>query len=116
MSRKHPSPKKTLIREIESITELIERQNSLRNTAIQGLNLSNVPIAWDTVDIQGTIFLGCTFACHDDESIVTQRGAYIFPRFEGLPYNPYRARLYTWQELMEGYDPQDDRSLDYRIY
>ncbi len=106
----------TTIREIESITELLAQKNSLRYAAIQGLNLSNVPIEWETIDLQGTIFLGCTFACHDDECLVSQRGAYVFPQFDGLPYNPYRSKLYTWQELMEGYEPDNDCSLDYRIY
>lgn len=26
-------------------------------------------------------------------------------RFKSLPYNPFRRRLYTVEELMAGYDP-----------
>ena len=33
-----------------------------------------------------------------------------------LPYFPYRKSLYSCEELMKGYDPDNDQSLDYRIY
>ena len=107
---------KTLIREIESVTELLEQKKSLRSAVLQGLDLSNVSIDWKSIELQDVMFLGCTFASHDDEWLVRSRGAYVFPVFEGLPYNPYRSKLYTWQELMDGYDPENDSSLDYRIY
>lgn len=107
---------KKVIYEIEDIGQLIAQRNSLSDKAIQGLNLSKLIINWETVDLQGTIFLGCQFAKLEHEHIVRRRGAYVFPQFDGLPYNPYRAKLYTWQELMEGYNPHNDQSLDYRIY
>jgi predicted Rossmann-fold nucleotide-binding protein len=111
--RKH---RKYIISEIEDITQLLAQQNSLSNKAIQGLDLSKTHIAWKTVDLHDTLFLGCKFADLEDECTVKRQGAYVFPRIEGLPYNPYRAKLYTWQELMQGYDPGNDQSLDYRIY
>lgn len=105
-----------MITEIESITQLLGYQYSLSHKAIQGLDLSRLHIEWDKVNLEETFFLGCTFANLEDECKVRQRGAYIFPRFEGLPYNPYRSQLYTWQELMQGYDADNDRSLDFQIY
>lgn len=107
---------KKVIYEIEDIGQLLAQGNSLSNKAIQGLNLSKLIINWETVDLEGTIFLGCKFAKLEHEYIVRRRGAYVFPQLDGLPYNPYRAKLYTWQELMEGYNPHNDQSLDYRIY
>lgn len=104
-----------MISEIENITQLLAQRN-LRHKAIQGLDLSHLQIDWESVDLQGAIFLGCHFASVEDECIVRKHGAYIFPQLDGLPYNPYRSKLYTWQELMEGYDPENDHSLDYRIY
>lgn len=106
----------TLIREIDTIHERLARQHSLRNTAIQGLDFSTVSIDWKSIDLRNAIFLGCTFGSYDDEWRVRSRGAYVFPQFEGLPYHPYRSKLYTWQELMDDYDPKNDQSLDYRIY
>lgn len=105
-----------IISEIESITQLLEQQPSLNYKAIQGLDLSKIQINWETVDLTETIFLGCKFAHPDEECLVRRRGAYVFPRFDAIPYNPYRSTLYTWQELMHGYARQDDRSLDYQIY
>jgi len=104
------------ISKIEDINQWLAQKNSLSNKAIQGLDFSTIPIDWEMVDLQETIFLGCTFAKVEDECVVKHRGAYVFPKFDGLPYNPYRAKLYTWQELLEGYDPRHDQSLDYRIY
>ncbi len=105
-----------IITEIESITQLIEYQHSLSNKAIQGLDLRVLYIDWNKVNLEETIFLGCTFASLEDECTARRRGAYIFPQLEGLPYNPYRSKLYTWQELMQGYNPKDDHSLDFQIY
>jgi predicted Rossmann-fold nucleotide-binding protein len=96
--------------------QLIKQRDSLRNKALQGLDLSKFQINWEKIDVQDTLFLGCKFARLEDECVVKRRGAYVFPRLDGLPYNPYRAKLYTWQELLQGYDPHDDQSLDYRIY
>ncbi|PIE33685.1 hypothetical protein CSA56_10840 [candidate division KSB3 bacterium] len=104
------------MREIESIKELLSQKNSLKHAAIQGLDLSETSIDWKSLNLEGTIFLGCTFASVDDEWLVRSRGASVFPAFANLPYNPYRSKLYTWQELMDGYDPEYDESLDYRIY
>ena len=105
-----------MIHEIEDMHQLILQRDSLRNKAIQGLDFSKIEIHWEKIDLQDTLFLGCKFADPNDECVVKRRGAYVFPRLNNLPYTPYRARLYTWQELLEGYDPQDDQSLDYRIY
>lgn len=33
-----------------------------------------------------------------------------------LPYHPYRAGLYSWKELMDGYSPEKDESTDFLIY
>jgi predicted Rossmann-fold nucleotide-binding protein len=104
------------ILEIEDISQLIAQKHCLNNKALQGLDLSRFQINWEKIDVKDTLFLGCKFANVEDECIVKCRGAYVFPRFEGLPYNPYRAKLYTWQELMEGYNPYNDQSLDYQIY
>lgn len=110
------SSHRAMIYEIEDMYQLIAQRDSLRNKAIQGLDFSKIDIHWEKIDLRDTLFLGCRFANLEDECVVKRRGAYVFPRLDHLPYNPYRARLYTWQELMAGYDPQDDQSLDFRIY
>ena len=51
--------------------------------------------------MQGAIFLGCTF---DDgvEDSLRSRGALIFPKLEGVPFNPYRGSCTAPQELYAG--------------
>jgi len=40
----------------------------------------------------------------------------VFPALPDLPYNPYRAELYSREELMEGWTPRIDQSVDKKIY
>ena len=47
---------------------------------------------------QGAVFLGCQIA-HNVEDSLRDRGALVFPEMVGLPFDPYRARLYTAAEL-----------------
>lgn len=101
--------------EIETITQLLERK-SLKNMTVQGLDFSQHSIEWNAIELENALFLGCQFASSEQECVIRNRGAHIFSSFDGLPYNPYRSTLYTWQELMEGYHPENDVSLDYRIH
>lgn len=68
-------------------------------TAIKGVDLSQLDIGfWNRARIDRTYFLGCRFAS-GVEATLQQKGAVIFPRFERLPYDPYRTTLYTPEEL-----------------
>ena len=110
------SAKKVVIVERAQLTQLLAQPRGLRGKAIQGADLSQMAIDWEMVDLEDAIFLGCRFASPQDECLVRQRGAHVFSPFKGLPYNPYRSSLYTWRELMAGFDPENDQSLDYRIH
>ena len=69
-------------------------------TAIKGVDLSGLDTGyWRTATIDRTYFLGCRFASIEAEAMLQRRGAVIFPRFENLPYDPYRTSLYTPEEL-----------------
>jgi predicted Rossmann-fold nucleotide-binding protein len=102
--------------EIESLAEFKRQAPNLKNVAIQGVDFSAYPFAVAPLKLHNTIFLGCRFA--DDQHAVDlqRKGAIIFPGFDGLPYDPYRADLYSVEELMAGYTEQDDQSLDKKIY
>jgi len=39
----------------------------------------------------------------------------MFPTLPDLPYNPYRATLYSREELMDGWTPRADQSVDKKI-
>ena len=104
------------ITEIESLAEFKAQYPRLKNTAIQGVNFAEYTFDLKGLDLGNTIFLGCTFASDQIALELQARGAIIFPGFSGLPYDPYRGALYSVDELMEGYDPDDDQSVDRRIY
>lgn len=106
---------KKLIQGIESIKDLINHGDSLLNLTIQDLDLTKADVDWSNIKLANTAFLGCKMS-KETEAILREKGAFIYPKFVGYPYNPYRKNLYTWQELMDGYDPENDQSVDFKIY
>jgi hypothetical protein len=103
--------------EIHDLEELRARR-SLDGCAIQGLDLLKAGVDWSLFDVTSRTFLfGCRMDARD-EAELRRRGAVVFPALPELPYDPWRARLYTSAELMAGYDGSDfERSAaDQRIY
>jgi predicted Rossmann-fold nucleotide-binding protein len=101
--------------EIESIDELrqhIETVGHLNNVVVQGLDLrtDGAGDAVRTVSAENACFLGCKLT-PDVEAHIQQSGGIIFPAFVGVPFNAYRATLYTPDELMDGYERGDRSSF-----
>jgi len=99
--------------EIESVCSYLDKKPDLAGCILQGLDLTSLDLS--EVKVEGTVFLGCQFAQDEDALDLQTRGATVFPAFTGLPYNPYRGSLYTWQELLEGHASKAG-SIDLRIY
>jgi predicted Rossmann-fold nucleotide-binding protein len=93
----HP-PQRRTIRELQTVEQLLARQGHLRGCAVQGLDLRGLDVDWSELDVNGTLFLGCLFP-PEAEAAVKANGAKVFPRFAPRPYDPYRTRLYTPEEL-----------------
>ena len=104
------------IREIDSFSSLCRQEGQLNCAVIQGLDLRLEKINWDELLCNGAVFLGCQFPDHVDLNALRDKGAMIFPRLPNLPYDPYRHSLYTREELMNGWTPTLDNSVDKRIY
>lgn len=102
-------------REIKTIEELKTIPSDFSGMTIINVDLNDAGINWNDCSVTKTVFLGCRFS-EEDEMLVRKKGGIIYPVIDGLPYNPYRKSLYTWQELMEGYSFGNDRSTDLRIY
>jgi predicted Rossmann-fold nucleotide-binding protein len=100
------------IREIESLKDLIRGQNNLRQATIQNIDFTSTSIQWSSLDLEGCTFLGCTFH-KQDLPLLIEKGAFVFPAIETLPYNPYRAKLYNWEELLRSIN---GIPTDLRIY
>ncbi|MFC1853976.1 LOG family protein [candidate division CSSED10-310 bacterium] len=88
---------------------ICEDQKDLSDSVIQGLDLRDMAAYLTSVSVRGAVFLGCIIP--DTLSPHLQKGgATIFPRFENVPYSPYRATLYTPEELFAGFDASDPYS------
>ena len=67
------------------------------------------------LDVEGALLLGCTLET-EDENDLRARGALVFPQLPHVLVNPYRAELYTPQELYAGLDQSYADTLDARAY
>ena len=109
-------PAERVIHSAEQVDRIVAAGGSLRACVLQAVDLRQADPAWRERSLEGSVLLGCRYASDRDEELARRRGALVFPRLDPLPYDPYRSRLYTWQELMEGWSAEADRSRDLRIY
>lgn len=88
----------------------------LRGWRLQDVDLRERTDVLRGLDAAGALFLGCTLTPAEEESL-RDRGALIFPELPELPFEPYRARLYTPDELYAGLaDSSYANTPDARIY
>jgi predicted Rossmann-fold nucleotide-binding protein len=104
-----------LIRNKSEWNHQIKSSQNLKGKVVQNLNFIHEDINWEDLDVYGTNFLGCDFKKEDAIYIIGQ-GAFVYPKFRNLPFNPHRTQLYAWHELMEGYTDEADNSVDINIY
>jgi len=99
--------------ELYSLAELREharQQGDLRRVVVHGLDLHGLEELLERISCEGAVFLGCGLS-PDALLHVQSSGGAVFPRLPGLPFRPYRSRLYTVAELLQGYHPGDPDSL-----
>ncbi len=83
---------------------------------LQSLDLRGRTPVLARMEAAGAVFLGCSFAA-GTESDLRSRGALIFPFLPGIPFDPYRGRLYTGAELYAGVKTTTyEQTLDARVY
>lgn len=104
-----------LINSLKAWHEHTQDNKDLSDFVIQGINFRNEKIDWTSFVYHNTVFLGCSFKRGQATELILQ-GAIVYPKFKNLPYNPNRNNLYTYQELLEGYDFENDASIDLKIY
>ncbi|MFD5700800.1 LOG family protein [Streptomyces lasiicapitis] len=93
-------------REIETLAEFDEVmavRGSLAGFRVQAVDLTGRTSALLTADTTGAVFLGCPMT-EDAAARVRAGGALVFPPVPGLPFDPYRALLYTPGDLFAGLD------------
>jgi predicted Rossmann-fold nucleotide-binding protein len=112
-----PSPRTLEVESLESFDRLVSAGvRTMHGWHAQSLDLRGRASPLESMDAQGAVFLGCTFDGGVEESL-RGRGALIFPKLDGVPFNPYRSQLYSPQELYAGQpgSPYED-TLDARVY
>ena len=103
------------IKEIENFKALLQNGTSLKDCTIQELDFRKFYLNWNLIEIENTMFLGCQFHFEDKVSLLG-RGAQIINGPASLPYRVFRKNLYTWQELLAGYEGGIENTRDHIIY
>jgi len=91
------------------------RSKRMRGWQVQDLDLTGREDVLARLDPAGALFLGCRLspAAEDD---LRHRGGLVFPSVPDVPFDAYRARLYTPSELYDGLDGRYEDTLDAHIY
>jgi predicted Rossmann-fold nucleotide-binding protein len=105
--------------EVESLEEFDERV-AAGATAMYGWHLQAIDLrergpVLRSLDPCGSLLLGCLLEPADEESL-RARGALVFPVVPDVPFDAYRASLYTPNELYDGLDRSYQETFDARVY
>ena len=103
------------IKNIKSLEAFLSNDNSLENTVVQNIDFRGLNINWQTIKFGNTTFMGCRLPL-EEEITLRRKGAYLYNHPQDEDFNPYRDSLYTWRELLKGWTPEADNSVDLRIY
>ncbi|GHJ94429.1 hypothetical protein SNE510_39480 [Streptomyces sp. NE5-10] len=79
----------------------LARPGGLAGHRIQSVDLTGRTFALLATSTAATVFLGCPME-PEAAAKVRADGALVFPPVPDLPFDPYRSRLYTADELYEG--------------
>ena len=104
--------------EIETLADfdrLTAAHTDLSGWQIQGLDLTGRDSILRQTRPTGALFLGCTLP-EDTADWLRRHGALLFPKVPDLPFDPYRAHLYTGPELYAGLGSSYDATPDAQIY
>lgn len=108
--------------EIETLAEfddIVAKPGSLRGWHLQSLDLTARAAALAGADVAGAVFLGCRFVPADgpgSEEDVRRRGGLVFPTVPTVPFDPYRATLYSPDDLYAGLTAGYDTTPDAMAY
>ena len=101
------------------LTQVLARGSSLADVVIWGLDLRPHIEALRSMRLRDCVLLGCRLE-PADLAWAVEEGALVFPRLPDLAFEPWRTRLYTPEELFDGFDGSDPchycDTLDARIY
>ncbi|MER5967739.1 Rossmann fold nucleotide-binding protein [Streptomyces sp. NPDC002057] len=96
-------------REIHTLDEFdaaVARPGSLAGHRVQSVDLTDRTFALLTAVTTDAVFLGCRMG-PEASAKVRAAGALVFPPVPDLPFDPYRATLYSPEELFAGIGAAD---------
>ncbi|PZT68441.1 Rossmann fold nucleotide-binding protein [Streptomyces sp. SW4] len=105
-------------REIETLAEfdaVVAERGTLAHHRVQGVDLTARTEALAAVDVTGAVFLGCPMETAAATAVRTA-GALVFPPVPDLPFDPYRAHVYSPGDLYASLDEGYDATPDARAY
>jgi predicted Rossmann-fold nucleotide-binding protein len=111
---------RTEITDLDKLREHRAAGRDLRNTVLVGLDLTaSEDDGLLRTALDGAVLLGCELTSRARRQ-AEAAGALLFPAIPALPYQVYRTKLYTPDELFAGFDPDRPESYadtpDARIY
>jgi predicted Rossmann-fold nucleotide-binding protein len=105
-------PEHTIVR---TVPELEAQLPHLGDAWIAGVDVSQVDLSSSDIDVDGAVFAGCQMDASTAERL-TARGATVLSPIEDLVFDPYRTEIYSYEELMSGYETgRPETTLDARI-
>ncbi|MEU5096074.1 LOG family protein [Streptomyces sp. NPDC020996] len=103
------------IETLEDFDAAVSAGGTLAGHRLQGVDLTDRTRELLTTDTAGAVFLGCPMR-HEAEAKVRADGALVFPPVPDLPFDPYRGRLYTADELFASLERGYERTPDALSY
>ncbi|MFN3214879.1 MAG: LOG family protein [Acidimicrobiales bacterium] len=114
-----PLPALTQLDDLDEFRAHIAATGHLSDCAFQGLDLRDFTETLLTVEVAGSVFMGCTVAPEALGRLQAER-VLFFPPFDGIPFRAFRGSLYGPEELFAEYEPGRpetlDAALDTRVY
>ena len=107
------------LHDLDELRRYVAEHRSLDGVVVQDIDLTGEGELIASVSCLGATFLGVDLSPATLHHVI-DRGGVVFPDLPGLPFDAYRSRLYTSDELLAGWEPDVpgsfDESLDMRIY
>ncbi|MEP6665321.1 MAG: Rossmann fold nucleotide-binding protein [Nocardioidaceae bacterium] len=106
--------------EVDTLQEFdrlaVSGATAMRGWRVQSVDLIERTDVLATLDPAGALFLGCDLTVEATERLLAG-GALLFPELPEVPFDPYRSRLYTPEELYAGIAEGDyEATPDAAIY
>lgn len=115
VSMKRNEEHEVFIRSGSELERHLSVHGHINRCTIQGIDFGSTDMPWDTLACDQVTLIACSLP-EWLEIYLRKKDVMIFPEIEGLPYDPFRSTLYSWQELMAGSPSSNFHSWDEEVY